>query len=131
MKIAVVSDDEVTISKHFGRAAYYVVVTVEDGRIATRETRAKAGHHTFAAQEHGIAPGKRRGYAPGSEAKHQAMADTITDCDAVITGGMGWGAYENLKRRGIEPVITDVADIAEAAVTHAEGRLPNLTERLH
>ena len=131
MKIAVASDDEATISKHFGRAAHYVVVTVEDGQIVSRETRPKAGHHTFAAQEHGIAPGKRRGYAPGSEAKHQAMADPITDCDAVITGGMGWGAYESLKRRGIEPVITDVPDIAEAALAQAGGKLPNLTERLH
>jgi predicted Fe-Mo cluster-binding NifX family protein len=131
MKIAVVSDDESAISQHFGRAPYYVVITVEDGKIVGRETLAKAGHHTFAAQEHRPGPGERRGYAPGSEAKHQAMAETIADCEALITGGMGWGAYENLKARGIEPVITDVADIDEAALAYAEGRLPNLMERLH
>ena len=33
MKIAAVSDDGTTISQHFGRAPFYVVVTVEDGRI--------------------------------------------------------------------------------------------------
>ncbi len=131
MKIAVVSDDEVTISQHFGRAAYYVVVTVEEGKIVGKETRAKAGHRTFAAQPHATAPGERRGYAPGSEAKHQAMAESIADCDALITGGMGWGAHEHLKASGIEPVVTDVADVDEAALAYAEGRLPNLMDRLH
>jgi predicted Fe-Mo cluster-binding NifX family protein len=44
MKIAAVSDDGTTISAHFGRAPFYVVVTVEDGRIVARETRDKMGH---------------------------------------------------------------------------------------
>ena len=47
MRIAVVSDDEATVSRHFGRAPYYVVVAIEDGRIVSRETRPKAGHQTF------------------------------------------------------------------------------------
>jgi len=131
MKIALVSDDESIISQHFGRAPYYVVVTVEDGKIVGRETRAKGGHRTFGPPAQGPAPGERRGYAPGSEEKHKAMADVIADCEALITGGMGWGAYENLKGVGIEPVVTDVADIDEAALAYAEGRLPNLMERLH
>ncbi len=29
MKIAAVSEDGITISQHFGRAVYYVVVTVQ------------------------------------------------------------------------------------------------------
>ena len=36
MKIAVITDDERTISQHFGRAPYYVVVTIEDGKIVDR-----------------------------------------------------------------------------------------------
>jgi len=131
VRIAVVSDDEATVSGHFGRAAYYVVMTVEDGRIVARETRAKAGHQTFGACDcHDMAEGLH-GQGQHSEAKHQIMAGTIVDCDALISGGMGWGAYESLKRRGIEPVITDVRDVAEAALGYAGGTLPNLTDRLH
>ena len=37
MKIAVVSDDGVSISRHFGRAPYYVVLTVEGGEIRGKE----------------------------------------------------------------------------------------------
>ena len=131
MKIAVVTDDETTISRHFGRAAYYVVVTVEDGKITARETRVKSAPHLAGACDCHAAPSEPHGQGQHSEAKHQIMADAIADCNVLITGGMGWGAHESLKRRGIEPVITDVSDIAEAALACAGGTLPNLVDRLH
>jgi len=132
LKIAVISDDEVSISQHFGRAPYYVVLTVEEGKIVDSETRPKAGHHTFAAQEHPrLAPGERHGYDAGSQAKHRSMAETITDCEALLAGGMGWGAYESLKSYGIRPIITDVGDIREAVLQYLDGNLPDLMERLH
>jgi predicted Fe-Mo cluster-binding NifX family protein len=131
MRIAVVSDDEATISRHFGRAPYYIVVTIDDGKIIGRETRAKAGHNTFGACDCHAAPGEPHGQGEHSETKHQIMADTIADCDVLISGGMGWGAHESLKRRGIKPVITDVCGVAEAALAYWGGTLPNLTERLH
>jgi predicted Fe-Mo cluster-binding NifX family protein len=132
LKIAVISDDEVSISQHFGRAPYYVVLTVEEGKIVASETRPKAGHHSFAAQGHpNLAPGERHGYDAGSQAKHRSMADTITDCEALIAGGMGWGAYESLKGYGIRPIITDVGDIREAVRRYLDGNLPDLMDRLH
>lgn len=132
MKIAVISDDEVNVSQHFGRAPYYVVVTVEDGTIVDSETRAKAGHHTFGAEGHpNLAPGERHGYDAGSQAKHRSMADTITDCEVLIAGGMGWGAYESLKGYGVRPIITDEEDIREAVRRYLDGDLPDLAERLH
>jgi predicted Fe-Mo cluster-binding NifX family protein len=132
MKIAAISDDGISISQHFGRAQYYVIVTIEDGQIMTSETRPKAGHHTFAAQEHPrLTPGERHGYDAGSQAKHRAMAETIADCEVLIAGGMGWGAYESLKANGIRPIITDLADIREAVLRLLAGDLPDLMERLH
>jgi predicted Fe-Mo cluster-binding NifX family protein len=131
LKIAAVSDDEVHISQHFGRAAYYVVLTVEEDKIVDSETRPKAGHRTFAAQGNPrLAPGERHGYDAGSQAKHKSMAETIADCEVIIAGGMGWGAYESLKGYGIRPIITDVGDIREAVLRCAKGDLPNLMERL-
>ena len=131
MKIAVVSDDETTISRHFGRAPYYVVLTVEEGQVVGRETRAKAGHHTFGACDCHTPPGEPHGVGQHSEAKHRIMADSIEDCDAVIVGGMGWGAFESLKARGIQPVVTDERDGAKAALAYSHGELPNLIDRLH
>jgi len=58
------------------------------------------------------------------------MAETIADCEVLIAGGMGQGAYESLKGYGIRPIITDVGDIREAVLRCAKGDLPDLRERL-
>jgi len=132
MKIAAITEDGTTISQHFGRAPLYLVVTVEDGKIVNKETRAKTGHHTFAAhQPPDLAPGERHGYDAGSQARHGSMAETISDCQVLLAGGMGWGAYESLKSRNIGPVVTDVENIDEAVNLYLDGKLPNLMERLH
>lgn len=131
MKIAAISEDGVTISQHFGRAPLYVVVTVEDGKIVNKETRDKTGHHTFAAHHPDLAPGERHGYDTGSQVRHANMAETISDCQVLIAGGMGWGAYDSLKSCNIEPIVTDVGTIDEAVKLYLEGKLPNLMERLH
>ncbi|HTY81568.1 MAG TPA: NifB/NifX family molybdenum-iron cluster-binding protein [Dehalococcoidales bacterium] len=136
MKIAAVSEDGITISQHFGRASQYVVVDVEDGKITGKEIRQKVGHMQFAAAGHqqqqgcecGCGP---HGYEPGAEEKHSAMSGNVLDASVVLAGGMGWGAYESLKARNLEPVITDVKNIEEAAKLYAQGKLPNLMERLH
>jgi predicted Fe-Mo cluster-binding NifX family protein len=120
MKIAAVSEDLSTVAQHFGRAPYYVVVTVEGGVVVGRETRAKASHRDFAG-----------GADPGPGAKHQAMSQVIADCSALLAGGMGSGAFAALRSAGIEAVLTDEADIDAAAVRYARGDLPNLADRVH
>jgi predicted Fe-Mo cluster-binding NifX family protein len=47
MKIALITDDGKSISQHFGRAPYYLVVTLEDGKEVNRELRPKQGHNQF------------------------------------------------------------------------------------
>lgn len=131
MKIAAITEDGTAISQHFGRAPLYLVVTVEDGKIVDKETRAKAGHHTFAAHHAELAPGERHGYDAGAQTRHAGMMENIDDCQVLIAGGMGWGAYESLKSRNIQPVVTDVETIDEAVKLYVEGKLPNLMERLH
>ena len=132
MKIAAISEDGATVSQHFGRAPLYVVVTVENGKIMSKESRDKAGHHTFSGSQHPeTAPGERHGYDAGAQTRHAAMAQSIDDCKVLIAGGMGWGAYESLKSRGIETVVTDVDDIEKAVNLYLQGKLPNLMERLH
>ncbi|MBN1644286.1 MAG: dinitrogenase iron-molybdenum cofactor biosynthesis protein [Dehalococcoidales bacterium] len=131
MKIAVITEDGVTVSQHFGRAPYYMVVSVEDGKVVGEEKRDKAGHHSFAAGHHDMAPGERHGYDAGSQAKHTAMAQSIGDCQVLTAGGMGWGVYESLKSCGIDTIVTDVGNIDEAVRLYVEGNLPNLMERLH
>jgi len=131
MKIAVISEDGTTISQHFGRAPLYVVVTVEDGKVVSKETRDKTGHHTFAANHQDTAPGEKHGYGAGAQSRHASMMESIADCQVLIAGGMGWGARDSLKSQNIEAVVTDVASIDEAVKLYLAGELPNLMERLH
>jgi len=132
MKIAAITEDGATISQHFGRAPLYVVATVENGEIINKETRDKTGHHTFAANQHPeTAPGERHGYDAGAQTRHASMAETIADCQVLLAGGMGWGAYESMKSRNIEPVVTDIESIDEAIELYLAGKLENLMERLH
>lgn len=135
MKIALVSDDGRTISQHFGRAPYYVVVTVENGQVIGREVREKLGHAQFAGQhgheEHGHAGGQGHGFDRAAQDRHSRMAAAIADCQVLIARGMGAGAYQSLQQAGIRPIITDIPTIDEAVRALIEGRLMDHPERLH
>jgi len=131
MKIAVISDDETTISQHFGKASQYVVFTIEDGKVVNQETRPKVGHKHFSAAEGSAAHGERHGYDAGAEVKHRSMAESIADCEVLLVGGMGWGAYESMMNYNIQPVVTDVDNIDKAVQLYLSGNLPNLRELLH
>jgi predicted Fe-Mo cluster-binding NifX family protein len=132
MRIAVVTDDGKTISRHFGRATHFLVALVEDGRIVAREMREKVGHGTFANEPHGAEHhGSRHGIGPHAQARHDQMVESIADCEALICGGMGYGAYERVRQRGIRPIISDIIDVDQAILECAEGRIVDHTDRLH
>jgi predicted Fe-Mo cluster-binding NifX family protein len=59
------------------------------------------------------------------------MAEAIADCQALLCGGMGAGAYQSMVERGIKPVVTEITDIEEAVMAYIEGRIVDRTDRLH
>lgn len=134
MKIAAVSEDGMTISQHFGRAPLYVVVTVADGKIVSRETRDKMGHAQFGGEHepdgHAADP-RGHGFDPAAQNRHARMAAAIADCEVLLARGMGSGAYESLKQANIRPIITDVAEIDEAVQAYLRGNLEDHVEKLH
>jgi predicted Fe-Mo cluster-binding NifX family protein len=132
MKIAAITDDGETISQHFGRALYYLVVTIENGQIADRELREKLSHTHFANEPHEPeASGQPHGFGPASQDRHTRMAQSIIDCQALLCGGMGMGAYESIQALGIRPVVTDIASIDEAVNAYIEGTIIDQVNRLH
>jgi predicted Fe-Mo cluster-binding NifX family protein len=132
MKIAAITEDGKTISQHFGRAPYYLVLTIEEGKIVSREMRNKLGHSHFSGQEHTEQNlGAGHGMDSASHEKHVSMAQAIADCKALLCGGMGMGAYESMRQLNIQPVVTDIQDIDEAAQAFIDGKLIDHTELLH
>ena len=130
MKIAAVTEDGVTISQHFGRAPYYVVLTVEDGQIVDREQREKVAHGRGAGG-HVHIEGQAHGFDAASQDTHGRMAAPIADCQVLLARGMGAGAHASLQQAGIRPIITTIANIEEAALQAANGTIIDHQERLH
>ncbi|MHC1740594.1 MAG: NifB/NifX family molybdenum-iron cluster-binding protein [Anaerolineaceae bacterium] len=131
MKIAVITDDGKTISQHFGRAPFYLVCTIEEGRIINREQRAKMGHNQFSGESHEEHHDEKHGLDEAHHDKHLQMANTISDCQVLICGGMGMGAYESMRRLNIKPVVTDLATIEDAVQAYIDGNLVDHIEKLH
>ena len=130
MKIAVVSDDTQTISAHFGRAQYYLIYTIDDGKIVEHEIRTKPGHKHVDGEQH-EQHSEPHDAASHSEARHSNMMDVIMDCDVVLTRGMGKGAYDGLKLRCIQSIITDIHEVQAAVDAYLGGNLINHLELLH
>jgi predicted Fe-Mo cluster-binding NifX family protein len=135
LKIATVSENGTTISRHFGGAPMYVVLTVENGKVINKEKRLRSAAGTCSC--HGDTQSDchdgqaDHGSDAASLAKHSNMADAISDCQVIIAGGMGYGAYASLKSRDLEPIITDKESIDEAIRLFLTGKLENLMENLH
>jgi len=135
LKIAFITDDGKTISRHFGRAGHYLVVEVEDGKVISREMRDKLGHSHFTQQgeqhDHEHSTGGGSGMGEESHGKHQSMAEVISDCQTLICGGMGRGAYQSMEVLGITPVVTQEFNIDAALEAFLKGSLTDHTEMLH
>jgi len=131
MKVAVVTDDGKTISQHFGRAMFYKVYEIKDGVVVGSEQRPKAGHHGQAGEHHHEYGAGPHGINHADEVTHNSMLANISDCEALIARGMGWGAHDAIERAGLKAYITDTADADEAVKAYAKGSLDNHAERLH
>ena len=136
MKIAVVTDDQATISQHFGRAQYYLVFTVEDGQVVQQELRSKLGHDQFQHEEHQEHEHDHdhehgHGYGQHSQDKHSRMMANIGDCQLLLAGGMGLGARASLEAIGVKPILTNIREIDAAVQAYLAGELEDQPKLLH
>ena len=135
MKIAIVSDDNHTISQHFGRAENYIVISVEQQNIIDRKTLPKFSQCHTKGKHHGRhshqSDSRGSGFGDQSGHKHDKMFKNITDCDVLLARGMGRGAYLGLQELGIKPIITDIADIDAAVQAILDDTIIDHTEKLH
>ena len=133
MKIAVVTNDGDYVSQHFGRSRYFKIYTIEGNRIKGTEMRERGTGH-FARQpqtdvhEPHQDPLGRHGFGAEAQSRHAMMAAEISDCDVLIAGGMGAGAYESFKAGGLKVILTDYDSIEEAVTAYMEGKIKNLYE---
>ena len=139
MKIAVVTHDGETVSQHFGRAPYYKIYTVEEGVPVGVEMRRRGTGHfdpnvvkEKAHDDHVPADVRGHGYEADARSKHASMATELSDCDVLVAGGMGRGAWESFLQAGLEVILTDMREINDVVNAWTGGTLRNLAdERTH
>ncbi|MFH1009647.1 MAG: NifB/NifX family molybdenum-iron cluster-binding protein [bacterium] len=113
MKIAVASDDGKSIAAHLGRVRGFVICSIEDGKVKNREYR----------------PNDFTGHARGLEGaghevdRHGPILAALSDCRAVISGGMGRRIQEDLARANIEVFVTEQTDVETAIEFYLDGKL--------
>ena len=135
MKIAIVSDNERTISQHFGRADKYIVVSFEQEKIIERKSLPKVGFchssHRHQGRHENRSDPRGSGFGHRSRVSHEQMFENIKDCDILVSRGMGRGAYADLQQLGIKPIITDIEDIEVAIQAVMDETIINHVEKLH
>jgi predicted Fe-Mo cluster-binding NifX family protein len=122
--IAFVTDDGMTISSHFGRALYYEIITLQNGKVSDRKHVSKAGHHSFGPEAHGE-------HGHNDDHKHATMTAPLVGVAVLVSRGMGMGAHQHLLASGIQPILTDLHTIDEAVEHYVAGTLVDNPQRLH
>ena len=135
MKIAIVSDDGQTISRHFGRAENYIVISLEQEKIIERKSLPKqvtcqSSNRDHGRHEHKSDP-RGNGFGDRSRRRHEQMFESIRDCDVLVSRGMGRGAYQNLQESGIKPIVTDIANVEVAIQAMLDDTIVDHVENLH
>ena len=95
MKIAVTSQNRKTVTEHAGVCRKFWVFTVKENQILSKQLLELPKEQCF------------RESNPNAE-------HPLDDIDVLITGGMGNGLTQRLKKKGIQALLTDISDPAEA-----------------
>ena len=130
MKIAVATEQGKTISDHFGRSPLFAIFEVENGNIISRSMR----RNTFTGHFRGHHEGhqhREHYHGAGDPHDHDSAAEGLSDCNVVISHGMGRRAWEDLRARGIEMIVTDEREVKKAVEMYLAGILRDNVEKLH
>jgi len=130
MKIAVATEQGKIISDHFGRSPYFAIFEIDNGKIVTQSMR----QNTFTGHFRGDQEGHQHGqhhHGAGDPHDHDSAAEGLSDCNVVISHGMGRRAWEDLRARGIEMIVTDETEVEKAVQMYLAGSLRDNIEKLH
>ena len=116
MKIAVASDDQKSICGHVGRCQGFLVYEIKDKAVVRREYRENDFTNHAKGEEHD--------HHTGAGISHPWLQQSLNDCQAIISMGMGRRLWDDMATLKMEPVITDVEDADKAVALYLEGNLP-------
>lgn len=117
MKIAIASDDKMTVSQHFGKTRGFVIAEIDNKNVTALDYRT----NTFTGHARGLE------HAGHHIDRHSPILEALQDCEAVISQGMGRRIYDDLMNAGIKVFVTGEADVGKAIALYIEGKLEDRT----
>lgn len=135
-KIALVTDDEQTISAHFGRAAKIVIITLQDGEEVAREIKLRASNTIHIHDEHDEHDHDHHDHSHEHDHGHHHHDHTskfipMEGCDILIARGMGSPAIQHAHNMGLQVYLTKLHGIDEAITAYNAGELDHDERRIH
>lgn len=119
MKIAIPSNDQITVSKHFGRTSGFMIFEIEDDRIVSREYKS----NNFTGHAKGLHHEKEHNHS------HVGIFNALEGCETVIAGGMGRRLYVDFEQKGMRVFVTSESDIEKALELFIKNDLDNNTDK--
>jgi len=133
MRIAIPTDDGRTVADHFGRAEYFTIVEIEDGKEISRrlsENLHAKGHGHHGHHEHHNHHEHGHGYGHGHTHGHDEVFASTGDIQAVTAVRIGPHMFEDLKERNIGVyLVTPNTPIDEAVSKLILGELKKIEPR--
>ena len=119
MRVAIPSDNQHTLGRHVGRCAGFVVVELHDGAELRRVYRPNTfTHHALGEHDHDHGPGH-----------HSGILQALSDCEMLVSGGMGRRLHEDLNQAGIRACLTDCETVNDVVAASLADELVDLPDR--
>ncbi|MCK5638138.1 MAG: hypothetical protein KAH67_05460 [Flavobacteriaceae bacterium] len=115
MKIAIPSNDQTTIARHFGRTAGFMIFDIDKDKVLSKEYKA----NTFTGHAKGQHHEKEHNHS------HHGIFNALADCKIVIAGGMGRRLYIDFEKKGMEVFVTSENDVEKALELFIKNDLDN------
>ena len=120
MRFAIATDNETDIAPHTGRCRGFVIYDAVEGAAARVEYR----DNGYTGHVLGECSGEETHGGHAVHHSHGLLLDALSDCQALVTRGMGFRLVADLRNRGITPYVCGAESVDEAADLFAKGRLP-------
>ncbi len=136
MKIAIPSNDGVTISAHFGRSKGFIIAEINDNQVIsknylyndfTHHSHAHHNHNDINAHHHSHEHHNHND-SDAHHHSHDGVFEALKDCEAVISRGMGRLLYDELVSNNKTIFITNINDVDESLMEFIKGNLDNNPE---
>ncbi len=119
MKIAIPSNDQTTIARHFGRTAGFMIFDIDKDKVLSKEYKT----NTFTGHAKGQHHEKEHNHS------HHGIFNALADCKIVIAGGMGRRLYIDFEKKGLEVFVTSENNIEKALELFIKNDLDNNSDK--